>query len=158
MPLHPISVVLPDVRSAYNVGSIFRTADAAGLAHVYLTGYTPTPAHRGVKKTALGAETAVPWSQHDDALGLVERLRAEGQTVVALERTPRAVGLEQVGPEHFPMVVVVGNEVAGVPPALLGVADLVLALPVYGVKTSLNVAVAFGVAAYGLVGRYRADS
>lgn len=155
---HPISVVAPDLRSAHNVGSLFRTADSAGLAHVYLAGFTPTPAHRGVLKTALGTERSVPWSHHDDAEALLDRLRAEGTTVAVLERTPEAVGIEAVQAAHFPLALVVGNEVAGVPASVLARADLVLALPQYGVKDSLNVSVAFGIAAYGLVARYRARS
>jgi tRNA G18 (ribose-2'-O)-methylase SpoU len=152
---HPIAVVAHDLRSAHNVGSLFRTADSAGLRHVYLTGFTPTPAHRGVVKTALGAEGAVPWSHHADALALLEQLRREGYTVAALERAEGAVGLEAVEARHFPLALVLGNEVSGVPPDLLDAADLVLALPQYGVKSSLNVSVAFGVAAYGLVAHYR---
>jgi tRNA G18 (ribose-2'-O)-methylase SpoU len=153
---HPLVVVVPDLRSAHNVGAVFRTADAAGLAHVYLAGFTPTPAHRGVLKTALGAADAVRWSHHADALALVGQLKAEGYTVAALERAEGAVGIEAVEARHFPLALVLGNEVSGVPPDLLAAADLVLALPQYGVKSSLNVSVAFGVAAYGLVARYRA--
>jgi tRNA G18 (ribose-2'-O)-methylase SpoU len=153
---HPIAVVVPDLRSAHNVGAVFRTADSAGLRHVYLAGFTPTPAHRGVIKTALGAQDAVPWSHHEDALALVRRLKTEGYTVVTLERAAGAVGVEDVEADHFPLALVLGNEVSGVDPALLAAADLVLALPQYGVKSSLNVSVAFGVAVYGLVARYRA--
>jgi len=153
---HPIAVLGHDLRSAYNVGSIFRTADSAGLRHVYLSGFTPTPEHRGVLKTALGAEAAVPWSHHEDPLPLVRQLQADGFTLAALERAEGAVGIEHVEVDHFPLALVLGNEVTGVPPALLDASDLVLALPQYGVKSSLNVSVAFGVAAYGLVARYRA--
>ncbi|MDX1421206.1 MAG: TrmH family RNA methyltransferase [Rubricoccaceae bacterium] len=153
---HPIAVVAHDLRSAHNVGSVFRTADSAGLRHVYLTGFTPTPAHRGVIKTALGAQDAVPWSHHADPLVLLRQLRDEGTTVAALERADGAVAPEDVTAGHFPLVLVLGNEISGVAPDLLAAADLVLALPQYGVKASLNVSVAFGVAAYGLVARYRA--
>jgi tRNA G18 (ribose-2'-O)-methylase SpoU len=152
---HPIAVIAHDLRSAHNVGSVFRTADSAGLAHVYLTGFTPTPAHRGVIKTALGAEEAVPWSYHAELTSLLDRLRTDGYTLAALERTEDAVSLESVTAEHFPMALLLGNEVQGIPPDLLAATGLVLALPQYGVKDSLNVSVAFGVAAYGLVGRYR---
>lgn len=155
-PMHPLTVIVDDIRSAFNVGAVFRTADAAGLAHVYLTGFSATPEHREVRKTALGAEASVPWSHEPDPLALVERLRAEGHTIAALEVTPRSVPPEAVERRHFPLALVLGNEVAGVKPALLAAADLVIGLPQYGAKTSLNVAVAFGVAAYALVGRYRA--
>ena len=152
---HPIAVVAHDLRSAHNVGSVFRTADSAGLAHVYLSGFTPTPDHRGVAKTALGAQDAVPWTHASDLDGLLRRLRADGWRIAALERTDDAVEPADVLADAFPLALVLGNEVAGVPPDVLAAADLVVGLPQYGVKSSLNVSVAFGVAAYGLVGRYR---
>ena len=153
---HPLAVVVHDVRSAYNVGSIFRTADSAGLARVVLSGYTPTPAHRGVAKTALGAQDAVPWAQAPDLDAALAALRAEGYTVAALERAPGAVHPADVPAGAFPLALVLGNEVLGVPSAALAAADLVVGLPQYGAKESLNVSVAFGVAAYRLVERYRA--
>lgn len=154
--MHPlVVVVVPDVRSAYNVGSIFRTADSAGLRHVYLSGFTPTPDHRGVAKTALGAQDAVAWSHEADVLPLLSRLKGEGYTIAALEITPTAVSPETITEAHMPLALVLGNEVHGVPHDVLDVADLHLALPQYGVKASLNVSVAFGIAAYALVGRMR---
>lgn len=152
---HPIAVVVHDVRSAHNVGSVFRTADAAGLAHVYLTGITPGPEHRGVAKTALGAQDAVPWTAEPGVDALLARLRAEGYTVAALERTPGAIPPESVPLDAFPLALVLGNELDGVPERLLASADLVVGLPQWGVKASLNVSVAFGIAAYGLVARAR---
>ena len=156
MPPHPLVVVAHDLRSAHNVGSVFRTADSAGLAAVVLTGFTPTPDHRGVAKTALGAQDAVPWWQADSVHDALGRLRTEGYTVAALERTDRAVAPSAVPAGAFPLALVLGNEVDGVPPDVLAAADLVVGLPQYGVKASLNVSVAFGVAAYGLVERARA--
>ena len=153
--MHPLSVIAHDLRSAHNVGSVFRTADSAGLAHVYLTGFTPTPEHRGVIKTALGAERSVPWSHHEAIEPLLDQLRAAGTTLAALERTNDARTIEEVVAKQFPLALLLGNEIQGVRPALLNRADLVLALPQYGIKDSLNVSVAFGIAAYGLVGRYR---
>ena len=152
---HPISVVVHDVRSAHNVGSVFRTADAAGLTHVYLSGITPDPDHRGVAKTALGAQDAVPWSLAPDLPDLLARLRADGVTIAALERTPDAVAPENVPMSAFPLALVLGNEVEGVSDEILAACDLVVGLPQWGVKASLNVSVAFGIAAYGLVGRWR---
>ena len=151
--MHPLVVVVPDVRSAYNVGSIFRTADSAGLRHVYLCGFTPTPEHRGVAKTALDAQDSVPWSHEADVLPLLARLKKEGYTVAALELTARAIPPARIEPAHVPLALVLGNEVYGVSREVLGAADLHLALPQYGVKSSLNVSVAFGIAAYGLVER-----
>ena len=147
---------MPDVRSAYNVGSIFRTADSAGLRHVHLCGFTPTPEHRGVAKTALDAQDSVPWSHEADVLPLLARLKREGYTVAALEVTDRAIAPGDIRPEHAPLALVLGNEVHGVSREVLEAADLHLALPQYGVKSSLNVSVAFGIAAYALVARLRA--
>ena len=155
MPPHPLVVVAHDLRSAHNVGSVFRTADSAGLAGVVLTGFTPTPDHRGVAKTALGAQDALRWWHADDVHDALGRLRAEGYRVAALERTDGAVAPSEVPAGAFPLALVLGNEVQGVPPDVLEAADLVVGLPQYGVKASLNVSVAFGVAAYGLVERAR---
>lgn len=155
MPPHPIVVVAHDLRSAHNVGSVFRTADSAGLARVVLTGFTPTPDHRGVLKTALGAQDAVPWVYVEGLDEALRQLTAEGYTVAALERTPAAIAPADVPASAFPLALVLGNEVHGVPPEVLAAADLVVGLPQYGVKASLNVSVAFGVAAYGLVDRVR---
>ena len=152
---HPIAVVVHDVRSAHNVGSVFRTSDAAGLAHVYLTGITPGPEHRGVAKTALGAQDAVPWTAEPDVDALLDRLRADGFTIAALERAPGAIPPEAVPASAFPLALVLGNELDGVPARLLEAADLVVGLPQWGTKASLNVSVAFGIAAYGLVARAR---
>ena len=153
---HPIALVAHDLRSAHNVGSVLRTADSAGLAHVYLTGTSATPDHRGVRKTALGAQDSVPWTAAPDLDALLTRLRAEGWTLAALEIAPGAIAPSEVPPRAFPLALVLGNEVDGVSADLLARCDLAVALPQYGVKSSLNVSVACGVAAYGLVARWRA--
>ena len=155
MPPHPILAVAHDIRSAHNVGSVFRTADSAGLAGVVLSGFTPDPAHRGVIKTALGAQDAVPWRAIDDVHDAIRTLRGEGYTIAALEITPGAVPPSAVPAGAFPLALVLGNEVSGVPRDVLDAADFAVGLPQYGVKASLNVSVAFGVAAYGLVERVR---
>ncbi|MEM1056382.1 MAG: TrmH family RNA methyltransferase [Bacteroidota bacterium] len=152
---HPLVAVVPDIRSAYNVGSLFRTADSAGLRHLYLSGFTPTPDHRGVAKTALGAQDAVPWSHEADTLALLAKLKNDGYTVAALEITPEAIEPPAITSAHVPLALVLGNEVHGVAPDVLDAADLHLALPQYGIKASLNVSVAFGIAAYALVRRMR---
>ena len=155
MPPHPIVVVAHDLRSAHNVGSVFRTADSAGLAGVVLSGFSPTPEHRGVVKSALGAQDAVPWRHVETVAEALDQIRAEGYAVAALERAEGAVPPSAVPASAFPLALVLGNEVHGVPPEVLAAADLVVGLPQYGVKASLNVSVAFGVAAYGLVERVR---
>lgn len=154
-PRHPVVVVVDSVRSIYNVGSIFRTSDAVHLRHLYLTGITGTPDHRGVHKTALGAQDTVPWSHHQDAAVLVTRLRAQGYTIAALEITDTPTLSGDILPEHYPLCLIVGNEVSGVSEALLALSDLALELPQYGAKQSLNVAVAYGIAVYDLVRNFR---
>lgn len=155
LPRHPISVVVDNVRSIYNVGSIFRTSDAALIEHLYLTGYTGTPAHKGLRKTALGAEETVPWSKVGDPVPLLERLRAKGYTIAALEITDTPTPPSAVAAAHFPLCLIVGNEVEGVRSELVKAADLAIELPQFGAKQSLNVSVAYGVAVYELVRRYR---
>ncbi|QJA05458.1 RNA methyltransferase [Thermosulfurimonas marina] len=145
--------VLENLRSAWNVGSIFRTAEAAGLSHLYLCGITPAGDHPAVAKTALGAEEVLPWSHHPNALELTRRLQKEGFFLLALETEgsrPWHPGLEL--PEQ-PLALVVGNELCGVDPEVLSLCDLVLQLPMRGYKRSLNVAVAFGVLALWLSAR-----
>lgn len=155
LPRHPVAAILADVRSIHNVGAMFRTADAARLAHLYLCGFTGTPDHRHLHKTALGAQDTVPWSHHRDPVALVESLRAQGYTIAAVEITDNPTPLPSLARDHFPLAFVVGNEVEGVDAALLARADLALELPQFGAKQSLNVSVAFGIMAYDLVRHYR---
>jgi tRNA G18 (ribose-2'-O)-methylase SpoU len=153
-PVRRLSALLDNIRSAHNVGAIFRTADGAGVRQLYLCGFTPTPDDApAMAKTALGAEQSVPWSRHLNALALADALRAKGARLIALERLPRATPIYRFRaepPDGRPWVLVVGNERAGVDPELLERCDDVVALPMAGEKASLNVAVAFGAAAYWL--------
>lgn len=156
LPRHPIAVVLDDVRSLYNVGSIFRTSDAARIERLYLGGITGTPEHPGLHKTALGAQDTVPWTHVASPIEAVEALRKRGYTIAALEITDTPTPISEVRAEHFPLCLIVGNEVHGVRNELVERADLALEIPQYGAKQSLNVAVAYGIAVFGLVERYRA--
>jgi tRNA G18 (ribose-2'-O)-methylase SpoU len=153
-PARLISALLDNIRSVYNVGAIFRTADGVGLQHLFLCGLTPTPVENpSLSKTALGAELTLPWSQHLNAVALTEQLREDGYSLVGLECTSKATPIYRFKgepPDAKPMVLIVGNERAGVDPGILDLCDVVLALPMMGEKESLNVAVAFGVAAYWL--------
>lgn len=146
----PVEALLDNVRSVYNVGSIFRTADGVGLRHLYLCGVTPTPDHPRLAKTALGAEGSVAWSQHNNGVDTAVSLRERGYRLWAVEGRAQAVPLFeatlQSGGE--PVVLVVGNEKAGVDPGILAQCQRVLSLPMQGLKRSLNVTVAFGIAAY----------
>jgi len=145
----PVRAVLDNLRSAWNVGSLFRTADAAGFQHLHLCGITPTPPHEGIAKTALGAEQVVPWSYHPDAVDVLERLRQEGWTLWALETEGEPWHLDMAVPDT-PLAVVVGNERAGIDPHALALCHRVVTLPMRGVKRSLNVTVAFGILAFWL--------
>jgi 23S rRNA (guanosine2251-2'-O)-methyltransferase len=147
-----VEVLLDNLRSVYNVGAMFRTADGAGVGHVYLCGTTATPEHRKVAKTALGAEAAVPWSHHHNGLDTAHSLIRQGRQLWALEECAGSEPLfqVQVNPREPPVVLVVGNELLGVDPAILRLCRRVLHIPMLGVKESLNAATAFGVAVYWL--------
>jgi len=153
-PRLPVYAILENVRSLYNVGSIFRTADALHLAALYLCGYTGFPPRREITKTALGAEHTVPWEKHTDAVQLARALQAKGMQIVVLEQTDDAVDFWEA-PVRFPVCFVVGNEMTGVSEELVALADLCLELPMAGIKQSLNVATAFGVVGYELARRWR---
>jgi 23S rRNA (guanosine2251-2'-O)-methyltransferase len=146
--------VLDNIRSAHNVGGIFRTADGAGVERLYLCGITPTPAgHPELAKTALGAENAVAWSAHENSLIVARALRAEGVFLLALERTAESTPIQEFSLERLeerPIALLIGHERAGVDPGLLEICDGIVDLPMAGSKASLNVTVAFGVAGYWL--------
>lgn len=143
----PIYALLDDIRSLHNVGSIFRTADGAGVQKLFLCGITRIPPRAEIRKAALGAEESVPWEYHPDPLPVVGCLKAEGVQIVALEATPEAIEYDKAH-YHFPLCLIVGHEFRGIRPELLQVADLMVKIPMRGTKISLNVAVAFGVAVY----------
>jgi len=143
----PLTVLVDNVRSLWNVGSIFRTADACAVETVHLAGITGHPPRPEISKTALGAESAVEWHYFADPLESVKRVVANGYTPVAIETSPEAVPLDRAS---WPPAVclVVGNEVAGVSPPVLKACPLHVRIPMLGTKESLNVAVAFGIVAY----------
>jgi 23S rRNA (guanosine2251-2'-O)-methyltransferase len=145
-------VLVDNIRSAWNVGSILRSADGFGFSHAYLCGITPTPEQEAVQKTSLGAEDFVTWSHHKDAVKLVKGLRLEGWKIVGLEEDRRAISVNkfEAAIDQQPTVLIIGNEVTGVDPGLLKLCDEILYIPMHGQKRSFNVAVAFGVAAYAL--------
>jgi tRNA G18 (ribose-2'-O)-methylase SpoU len=139
-----------NIRSAYNVGSFFRTADGAGVNKIMLSGYCPRPDHKGVMKTALGAEKSVPWEAMKNPGPWLKKMKRQGYHVVALEQTKGAKNIFQFKP-RWPMILIVGNEVRGVSPALCKLADVALEIPMHGKKESLNVASAMAVAVYELL-------
>lgn len=152
---HPIVAVLLDVRSLYNVGSIFRTADAFGIERLILCGYTPAPPRPEISKTALGADAVVPFAVFKSALEAIDHLKSAGYRVFAAEIAHGSIRPEDLGPEHFPMALVFGNELTGVPDEVLAHCHGAIEIPMYGTKHSLNVAVAAGVLLSSAVNRYR---
>lgn len=152
-----LSLVLLDIRSAENVGSLFRTADAFGVEKIYLVGYTPGPLDRfnrlrkDVAKAALGAEGVVPWERVATLAALKRRFKKEGRSLVALEQDELSLSLRAYR-HPAKMALVLGNEVTGVPKAVLKQCDAILEIPMKGIKESLNVAVAGGIALATLLG------
>lgn len=146
-------LILPDIRSAHNVGAMFRTADGAGVAKIFLAGYTPTPIDRfgrtqaEIDKTSLGASKTIDWEQVTNLPQLIASLQKDGVTVVAVEQSDNSVSLKDfVVPEK--VAYIMGNEVDGVPTDIQNLCDVILELPMLGQKESLNVATTAGIVLY----------
>ncbi len=146
-PLLPLSVVLNNIRSLYNVGSIFRTADGAGVEKLWLCGITGYPPRADISKTALGAEESMPWEYNQHAAFVLKQLKEKKYEIVLLEQTAGAIDYNDFKPKG-PVCLVMGNEITGVSDDLLSLCDTAIEIEMTGVKNSLNVAVAFGIAAY----------
>ncbi len=153
----PVYALLDNIRSAWNVGAMFRTADAAGLAGLYLCGMTATPPRPDLEKTALGASATVPWDYWADSAAAARAIAARGIELVALERTPDATPFD-ARRYRFPTCFVVGHEVDGVRPDVLAACAATVAIPMHGQKSSLNVAVSFGIMAYEARRRWQAQA
>ena len=151
----PVSVLLDNVRSMYNVGAFFRTADAAAVEKLYLCGITARPPKRAIAKTALGAEDSVPWEHAWEPAPLAGSLRGRGYELAAVETSVHAVDLFDWAP-RFPVCVVFGHEVEGIRPEVSELCDTHVRIPMLGTKHSLNVATAAGVVIYELLRKYRA--
>lgn len=150
----PVSILLDNVRSLYNVGSFFRTADAAGCEKLYLCGITGRPPKPAITKTALGADETVDWEHHAQAMPLVCELQARGYEIAAVETSQRAVDLFDWRP-NFPVCLLFGHETDGLAPGLLALCDTHMRIPMLGRKHSLNVATAGGIVLYELLRKYR---
>ncbi len=143
-------VVVDNVRSLENIGSIFRTADALGVAKIYLCGISGRPPHQKISKTALGAEKIVPFEYHKQIWRLIERLKKEKVAIVALEQIEKSIAYTKFKPK-FPLALIIGNEVKGVSKKAIEISDDIIHLPMKGKKESLNVSVAFGIAGYEMI-------
>lgn len=146
IPKIPLIVLLEDIRSLENVGSIFRSADAAGIEKIFLCGITGYPPQQGITKSALGAQESVVWEYQKKALSVVQSYKKQGFKIVALEQSPKSVFYQNYHiQKEEKTLLIVGNEISGVSQELMNEANGVVEIPMYGIKNSLNVAVACGI-------------
>lgn len=162
---HEVVVVLPDIRSSYNIGSIFRTSDATGVSKIYLCGYSPCPAdkfdrpQKEIAKTALGAEKTIPWEYRKDIKKVIKDLKKDGFTIVAIEQDERSISYKEFfkksGGKKVAKVakvaIIFGNEVEGLSKKIIASCDAVVDIPMLGEKESLNVSVSAGIVLYELI-------
>ncbi len=152
-------LILPDIRSAINVGAIFRTADAVGVSKIYLTGYTPSPTdkfgriQKDIEKSALGAEKWTPWEYKKTLIPLINNLKKNGYKIIAIEQDKRAVDYRKVSikDRKTKVAIILGPEVSGLSKSVLDKCDIIAEIPMYGEKESLNVSVACGVALFRIL-------
>lgn len=149
----PIRLFLHNIRSMHNTGSIFRTADAAALRGIDITGYTAVPPRPEINKTALGATDTVPWTFTQDPLVRLDKLRQNGFRIVALEQTTDSIDIESLALDERPISMMIGNEIFGLDDELVECADDRIEIPMHGMKHSLNASVAAGIAVYSLIRR-----
>ncbi len=141
----PVSVMLDNIRSLYNVGSIFRTCDSARVAKLIMCGFTPHPPRKEIEKTALGAVDTVPWQYEKDILKAIKEQKELGVKVIAVELTDEKREYTDLKPEEYPICLVLGNELSGISDEVLAACDDAIEIPMHGVKHSLNVGVAAGI-------------
>ena len=149
-------LILPDIRSAINIGAIFRTADAAGISKIYLTGWTPRPTdkfgriQKDIAKSALGAEIWVPWEYKKTLIPLLGALKKDGYKIIAIEQDERSIDYRKVKINQK-VAIIMGPEVTGLDKKILDKCDVIAQIPMYGKKESLNVSVACGVALFRIL-------
>ncbi len=156
-----IALILHNIRSVHNVGSIFRTADAAGVSHIFLSGYTPTPLdhfdmpRKDFIKVSLGAEKLVPWTHVKTLTPTLTRLKKEGYILLAIEQDPHSISIFDYMPlsASKPIAVILGNECRGISKAILNKVDTILEIPMHGTKESLNVSVSAGIALFTITSK-----
>ena len=149
-------VILDNIRSVYNVGSIFRTSDALGIDKIFLCGCTPTPidrfgrARKDLAKVALGAEKDISWEYFSDTKDIIKKLKKEGFQIIAVEQDKKSDDFTKIKPK-YPVAIVMGNEVGGIDKKTLVLCDKIAEIPMMGNKESLNVSVSFGIVGYQLL-------
>lgn len=152
-----ISVLLHNIRSTHNVGSIFRTADSLGVSKIFISGYTPNPLdkfnrpRKDIAKVALGAEKTISWQYTKDPKKIIKKLKKDGHQVIGIEQDKNSIDYKKVKVK-YPVLFIVGNEVDGIDEKILSLCDVVAEIPMRGEKESLNVSVAFGVAMFRMLG------
>jgi tRNA G18 (ribose-2'-O)-methylase SpoU len=147
---HPLTIVLENIRSALNVGAMFRTADAASISKMFLTGITPYPPHKRIPKTALGAIEMVDWEYKNDTFDVLNQLKKQGNKIISVEPSKNAQNYWDYKFDK-PSTLIFGNEITGVSEKVLDYSDAVVYIPMFGKKESLNVATTFGVMVYEVI-------
>lgn len=148
---NPVYVLCDSIRSIFNVGAIFRASDGAFIEKIFLTGYSPHPPRKEIDKVALGATLSVPWEYVKDPLEIVHRMKNENIKVCSLELTDKPRMIWDLNKEDFPLCIILGNEITGVSKELIEASDFSVELPMLGMKQSLNVSVAAGIALYEMI-------
>ena len=149
MKKREIYLICQNIRSLFNVGSIFRTADTFGVKKIYLCGITGQPPNPKIAKVALGAENSVPWEYSRNTVGIIKKLKSAGVQIVALEQSKKSIPINKFRP-RYPVALVIGNEVSGVSPPILKISDQIIEIPMLGAKESLNVVQAMAIGLYVL--------
>lgn len=144
----PLIAILDNIRSMYNVGSIFRTSDGARIEAIYTVGYTPHPPRKEIEKTALDATRTVPHKRFTHVSDAITECRSKGMMIAALELTSESKSIFDISKTDFPMAFIIGNEITGVSESALAECDFAVSIPMFGAKHSLNVAVAYGIAVF----------
>ena len=149
-PRIPLVVLVDNVRSLYNVGSIFRTSDGAMIEQLILAGFTPHPPRKEIEKTALGSTKSIPWEHTKHPVEVVRTLKERGYKICCLELTDQSIQYHEIQKSDFPLCLVIGNEINGVSKEIIEHCDCAIEIPMFGIKQSLNVAVAYGIAVFEL--------
>lgn len=155
---NPVYVVCDNIRSIFNVGAIFRTSDGAFIEKLFLTGYTPYPPRKEIEKVALGSTESVPWEYCKDPVEIITKLKLQNIKIAVLEITDKKNFIWNIDIKDFPMCLVLGNEITGVSGEIIELADISYEIPMMGMKQSLNVSVAYGIAVYEMVRKLTSTS